>query len=159
MWERERRFLSGYDFHPFAKDADREGLGLHSRAIQAIAEEYASRRKQARKVTLRWQASCGARHLLDWIPVRGNAIRYRIGHLLIGKMVLSLRDVESRSLPETLAEPQYWSARGVVSGLSTLTDHLFSAALSATSPILNAGRMTVDIEQSETKMRESHLNL
>ncbi|RDJ99123.1 efflux transporter outer membrane subunit [Paraburkholderia lacunae] len=44
-------------------------------------------------------------------------------------------------------------------GLPTLTDNLFSAALSATSPILNAGRITAGIEQSESKMRESELNL
>jgi NodT family efflux transporter outer membrane factor (OMF) lipoprotein len=44
-------------------------------------------------------------------------------------------------------------------GLPTLTDNLFSAALSATSPIFNGGRITADIEQSESKMRESQLNL
>jgi NodT family efflux transporter outer membrane factor (OMF) lipoprotein len=44
-------------------------------------------------------------------------------------------------------------------GLPTLTDNLFSAALSATSPIFNAGRITADIKQSESKMRESQLNL
>ncbi|MFM0339507.1 efflux transporter outer membrane subunit [Paraburkholderia fungorum] len=44
-------------------------------------------------------------------------------------------------------------------GLPTLTDNLFSAALSATSPIFNAGRITAGIEQSESRMRESELNL
>jgi outer membrane protein TolC len=44
-------------------------------------------------------------------------------------------------------------------GLPTLTDNLFSAALSATSPIFNAGRITAEIEQSESKMRECELNL
>ena len=44
-------------------------------------------------------------------------------------------------------------------GMPTLTDNLFSAALSATSPIFNAGRITADIQQSESKMRESQLNL
>jgi NodT family efflux transporter outer membrane factor (OMF) lipoprotein len=44
-------------------------------------------------------------------------------------------------------------------GLPTLTDNLFSAALNATSPIFNAGRITAEIEQSESKMRESQLNL
>ncbi|WP_321788536.1 efflux transporter outer membrane subunit [Paraburkholderia sp. J94] len=44
-------------------------------------------------------------------------------------------------------------------GLPTLTDNLFSAALSATSPIFNAGRITADIEQSESRMRESQLKL
>ncbi|AJY09511.1 efflux transporter outer membrane subunit [Burkholderia dolosa] len=44
-------------------------------------------------------------------------------------------------------------------GLPTLTDNLFSAALSATSPIFNAGRITADIAQSESRMRESELAL
>ncbi|CAE6906403.1 Toluene efflux pump outer membrane protein TtgI [Paraburkholderia nemoris] len=44
-------------------------------------------------------------------------------------------------------------------GAPTLTDNLFSAALSATSPIFNAGRITADIQQSESKMRESQLGL
>jgi outer membrane protein TolC len=43
--------------------------------------------------------------------------------------------------------------------LPTLTDNLFSAALNATSPIFNAGRITADIEQNESKMRESELHL
>jgi NodT family efflux transporter outer membrane factor (OMF) lipoprotein len=44
-------------------------------------------------------------------------------------------------------------------GMPALTDNLFNAALSATSPIFNAGRITADIKQSESKMRESQLNL
>jgi outer membrane protein TolC len=44
-------------------------------------------------------------------------------------------------------------------GLPTLTDNLFSAALNATSPIFNAGRITAEIEASESRMRESELNL
>lgn len=44
-------------------------------------------------------------------------------------------------------------------GLPTLTDNLFSAALSATSPIFHAGEIQAGIEGSESKMRESELNL
>jgi NodT family efflux transporter outer membrane factor (OMF) lipoprotein len=44
-------------------------------------------------------------------------------------------------------------------GLPTLTDNLFSAAIGATSPIFNAGRITAQIDQSESRMRESQLNL
>jgi NodT family efflux transporter outer membrane factor (OMF) lipoprotein len=44
-------------------------------------------------------------------------------------------------------------------GLPTLTDNLFSAALGATSPIFNAGRIDADIAKSESRMRESELNL
>ncbi|MDR5762141.1 efflux transporter outer membrane subunit [Caballeronia sp. LZ035] len=44
-------------------------------------------------------------------------------------------------------------------GLPTLTDNLFSAALNATSPIFNAGRITAEIGQNESRMRESELGL
>ncbi|MEW6340853.1 MAG: efflux transporter outer membrane subunit [Paraburkholderia sp.] len=44
-------------------------------------------------------------------------------------------------------------------GLPTLTDNLFSAALSATSPIFNAGRISAGIDESESKLRESQLGL
>ncbi|HEX7911167.1 MAG TPA: efflux transporter outer membrane subunit [Paraburkholderia sp.] len=44
-------------------------------------------------------------------------------------------------------------------GLPTLTDNLFSAALSATSPIFNAGRIAANIDASESRMRESQLGL
>ncbi|QGZ64520.1 efflux transporter outer membrane subunit [Paraburkholderia acidisoli] len=44
-------------------------------------------------------------------------------------------------------------------GMPALTDNLFSAALGATSPIFNAGRITADIDQSESRMRESQLKL
>ncbi|PCE23064.1 RND transporter [Paraburkholderia acidicola] len=44
-------------------------------------------------------------------------------------------------------------------GLPTLTDNLFSAALSATSPIFNAGRITANIDENESRMRESQLGL
>ncbi|MGB8423916.1 MAG: hypothetical protein WCE85_47385, partial [Paraburkholderia sp.] len=91
VWERERRLLSGYDFHPFTKGAGKAGLGLHSGTIQAVAEEYATRRKQARKVKLRWRASRGSRRSLGWIPFKGNAIRYRNGQLFIGRPSRALR--------------------------------------------------------------------
>ena len=44
-------------------------------------------------------------------------------------------------------------------GLPTLTDNLFGAALTATSPIFHAGEIEAGIEGSESKMRESQLNL
>jgi len=44
-------------------------------------------------------------------------------------------------------------------GLPTLTDNLFGAALNATSPIFNAGRITANIDASESRMRESQLGL
>jgi len=59
MFNRERRFLSGYDFATFTRGATKEGLHLHSQTVQAIAEEYAMRRRQFRKVRLSWRKSTG----------------------------------------------------------------------------------------------------
>jgi putative transposase len=57
VFERERRFLSGFDFWPFLKGATRGDCALHLpvAAVQEIAEEYARRRSQFRKVRL----ACG----------------------------------------------------------------------------------------------------
>jgi len=79
VWQREQRFLSGYDFHPFTKGAGRAGLRLHSQTIQAIGDEYATRRKQACKTKLRWRVSGGARRSLGWIPFKASVIPYRNG--------------------------------------------------------------------------------
>ena len=81
VWQRERRFLSGYDFAPYTKGATKEGIVLHSQTIQAISEEYATRRRQFRKIKLNWRVSTGARRSLGWIPFKASALRYRNGQV------------------------------------------------------------------------------
>jgi len=81
VWQRERRFLSGYDLDKMTSGASKEGIPLHSQTIQAIGQEYATRRKQFKKVKLRWRKSGGARRSLGWIPFRASALRYRNGQL------------------------------------------------------------------------------
>src|SRR5258708_22790195 len=62
VFERERRFLSGFDFWPFLKGVTRGDCALHLpiQAVQEIAEEYARRRRQHHKVRLAWRKSGGA---------------------------------------------------------------------------------------------------
>jgi putative transposase len=55
VFERERRFMSAYDIHPYTKGAAEAGLNLHSQTIQAVAEEFVVRRKQFKKVKLAWR--------------------------------------------------------------------------------------------------------
>lgn len=83
VFERERRFLSGFDFWPFLKGATRGecALNLPVQAVQEIAEEYARRRRQHRKVRLAWRKSRGARRSLGWIPFKVRTIRYRGGQV------------------------------------------------------------------------------
>lgn len=90
-WQRTRTFFSAYDIHPYTKGAGKE-LGLHSQTVQAIAEEYCTRRKQFKKVKLRWRVSRGARRSLGWIPFKASAIRYKNGQVWFAGQPLSLWD-------------------------------------------------------------------
>jgi len=64
-------FLSAYEFHPLLKGSGKE-LGLHSQTVQAIAEEFATRRKQFKKRWLRWRSN---RKSLGWIPFKASGIK------------------------------------------------------------------------------------
>jgi putative transposase len=92
MFNRERRFLSGYDFAKFTRGATKEGLHLHSQTLQAIAEEYATRRRQFRKVRLSWRKSTGSRRSLGWIPFKKSAIQAAHGQVKFAGQWLSLWD-------------------------------------------------------------------
>jgi hypothetical protein len=80
VYERERRFCTAYDMHPYLRGSSKEGLHLHSQTIQAITEEYVTRRSQFNKVKLRWRTSRGSRRSLGWIPFKASAISYKNGH-------------------------------------------------------------------------------
>ena len=94
VFERERRFLSGFDFWPFLKGATRGDCALHLpvQAVQEIAEEYARRRRQYQKIRLAWRKSGGARRSLGWIPFKVRTIRYRRGQIYFAGRWLSLWD-------------------------------------------------------------------
>jgi len=92
MLNRERRFLSGYDFAKFTRGATKEGLHLHSQTVQAIAEEYATRRRQFSKVRLGWRKSRGRRRSLGWIPFKMTAIQAAHGQVKFAGQWLSLWD-------------------------------------------------------------------
>jgi len=92
MLNRERRFLSGFDFAKFTCGATKEGLHLHSQTVQAIAEEYATRRRQFNKVRLSWRKSTGSRRSLGWIPFKRTAILAAHGQVQFAGQWLSLWD-------------------------------------------------------------------
>jgi putative transposase len=94
VFERERRFLSGFDFWPFLNGVTRGecALQLPVQAVQEIAEEYARRRRQHRRVRLAWRKSGGARRSLGWIPFKVRTIRYRGGQIYFAGWWLSLWD-------------------------------------------------------------------
>ena len=90
--EREHRFMSAFDIAAYTKGAGKEGLSLHSQTIQAVSEEYVTRRKQFKKQKLRWRVSRGPKRSLGWIPFKASAIRYQSGQLYYGKLALGLWD-------------------------------------------------------------------
>ena len=81
--ERERRFISAFDIAVYTRGATKEGLNLHSQTVQAVSEEYVLRRKQHKKVKLRWRVSRGSRRSLGWVPFKASALRYRNGQLFM----------------------------------------------------------------------------
>src|SRR5258708_13385507 len=101
VFERERRFLSGYDFWPFLKGVTRGDCALHLpvQAVQEIAEEYARRRRQHQKIRLAWRKSGGARPPLGRIPFKARTICYRGGQVLFtGPWVSFLGAPHSRTI-------------------------------------------------------------
>jgi IS605 OrfB family transposase len=78
--------------HPYLAGAGKEGLNLHSQTIQAITEEYVTRRKQFKKVKLNWRTSRGQRKSLGWIPFKSSAISYSNGQIIFNGKKLSLWD-------------------------------------------------------------------
>lgn len=89
---RENRFMSAYDMAAYTKGAAKEGLSLHSQSVQAVSEEYCTRRKQFKKAKLRWRVSHGSRRSLGWIPVKATALRYKNGQVHYQGVPLSLWD-------------------------------------------------------------------
>ena len=89
---REGRFCTAYELHRYTAGATKEGLSLHSQTVQAINEEYVTRRRQFKKHRLAWRKSSGARRSLGWIPVKATALRYRGGQVWYCGRPLSLWD-------------------------------------------------------------------
>ena len=90
--QREHRFMSAYDMAEYTKGAAKEGLSLHSQTIQAVSEEYCTRRRQFKKAKLRWRVSHGSKRSLGWIPVKAMALRYKNGQVHYQGVPISLWD-------------------------------------------------------------------
>jgi IS605 OrfB family transposase len=89
--QRKHEFMSAYDMQPYTKGAGKE-LGLHSQTVQAVQEEYYTRRKQFKKGRLAWRKSGGTRRSLGWVPFKASALRYKAGQVHYMGQALSLWD-------------------------------------------------------------------
>jgi transposase len=92
VFERERRFMRGFDLQQYTNGAVKEGLPLHSQTVQAIASAYATWRTQFKNVRLVWRTRYGARRSLGKIPFKASGITYDHGQIRYGKTWLSLWD-------------------------------------------------------------------
>lgn len=93
------KWLSGYDLDNLTAGATEYFQHIGSDTVQRINAEFATRRKQVKKVKLRWRISRGAKRSLGWIPFKavqikthgkslrfsGKSIRVFERHLLEGK--------------------------------------------------------------------------
>ena len=90
--QRTGKFLSAYDLHQYTTGATKEGISLHSQTVQAINEEFATRRKQFKRAKLAWRKSGGAHRSLGWVPFKASAIRFKDGRVFYGKTAFRLWD-------------------------------------------------------------------
>ncbi len=91
--KKHNKFLSAYDIAPYTKGTSKE-CDLHSQTVQAITEEYVTRRKQFKKAKLQWRVSNpkSSRKSLGWIPFKKSAIKYNDGWVSYGKQIFKLWD-------------------------------------------------------------------
>ena len=90
--QRTGKFFTSYDIQKYTNGAGKAGLSLHSQTIQAISDEYVTRRRQFKKAKLRWRVSSGSRKSLGWIPFKASGIRYQNGQLKYAGHYLGMWD-------------------------------------------------------------------
>ena len=64
------RWLSAYDLDKLTAGATKLFEKIGSETIQRVNAEYATRRKQVKKIQLRWRRSFGSNRSLGWIPMK-----------------------------------------------------------------------------------------
>ena len=85
------QWISAYELAAYTKGATRY-FNVNSQTIQAVAEEYVARRNQTKKAKLRWRKSQGSHRSLDWVPVKGQTVRYQHGQIVYNKHFFKLWD-------------------------------------------------------------------
>jgi putative transposase len=71
------KWLSGFDLCNLSAGATELFDHIGSDTIQRICCEYAQKRKEAKRVKLRWRVSRGARRSLGWIPFKAASLKRR----------------------------------------------------------------------------------
>ena len=90
------KFLSGFDLCNLSAGATEYFERIGADTIQRICTEYATKRRVAKRVRLRWRKSCGVRRSLGWVPFKAASVKRKgIGLRFCGK---SLRVFEAERL-------------------------------------------------------------
>jgi putative transposase len=88
------KWLSGYDLQKLVAGIGKEGFDLPSQSHQQVCEEYATRRKQFKKVRLNWRVSNqkSPKRSLGWIPFKKGAVVYKAGQVRFAGKFINLWD-------------------------------------------------------------------
>lgn len=89
------KWLSGYDLQALTSGLSKcEGINISSTTIQQTCEEFATRRKQFKKLKLRWRVSNrkSPKHSLGWIPFKTGSLKYKQGQVKFNGVLFSLWD-------------------------------------------------------------------
>jgi len=88
------KWLSGYDLQKLVAGIGKEGFDLPSQSHQQVCEEYATRRKQFKKLRLNWRVSNqkSPKRSLGWIPFKKGAVVYKAGQVRFAGKFLNLWD-------------------------------------------------------------------
>jgi IS605 OrfB family transposase len=76
-WRREKRFLSAFDLINLTAGVGHD-LGLHTDTISEICQEYAKKKRIAKKIKLKWRSR---KRSLGWIPFKGRCVRVGAGEV------------------------------------------------------------------------------
>ena len=91
-WRREKRLLSAFELINLTTGAG-HALGLHTDTLSEVCQEYARRKKTARKIKLKWRSR---QRSLCWIPFKGRCVR--VGTAEVAYKGRHLRFWQSRPL-------------------------------------------------------------
>jgi hypothetical protein len=69
------RFLSGFDLDKLSAGACEYFEHIGADTIQRVNHEFASKRRAAKRVRLRWRVSRGARRSLGWVPFKAGSLK------------------------------------------------------------------------------------
>ncbi len=70
-WRRDKTFLSAYDLHKLTAGTSKD-LRLSADTIQQVCTEYVTRRRQFKKIKLKWRSR---KRSLGWIPFKAAYLR------------------------------------------------------------------------------------